>query len=179
MRKNNDKNNICFNIWKECEPQIRKLCSVRLGDFSNEEDKIISDIYSELCAALKDDRINTENCKSWIYSTANTKICEKSIQICEKIHNERAFSTDYMLKYEYNYVDDIINDENIEIIKKEIESELNESDLLLIKLKYEDNLEYSEIAEQLNLTEFEIKQQIYKLFQKIKMSAHEKINKLL
>lgn len=183
VKNKKDKNNIYLEIWKECEPQIRKLCSIRLADFPDEEDNIVSDVYSDFISAWSEGRLIAENCKSWLYSTANNKISEKRGLHCEKnnkeFDNECAVSTDYSLMYEYNYVDDIINDENIENIKNEIENELSESDLLIIKLRYEDSLQFSEIAKQLNSTEFEVKQHMYRLFNKIKRSAQEKIDKLL
>lgn len=171
-KKNTD---FCEKLWNQCEPQIRKLCLVKMADRPEEIDDIVSDTYLALCEAVNNGK-EFSNPTAWLYSTANNLISKNFRKLRTYRQKYKTLSdTEYELSYNFDFLDSMISDTNIEQIKNEIESELNDAEKDLLKMIYTDNLKMKEIANLLNTSVSAIKQKRYRLVKKIKQMAKEKI----
>lgn len=171
--KNTD---FCEQLWKQCEPKIRKLCNMKMADHPEEIDEIISDTYLTLCEAVSKGKVFS-NPPAWLYGTANNIIKQKFKELkLYKQKHKTISTTGYELMYDIDYLDAIITDDNIEQMKVEIESELSDSEKILLEFIYTDRLKTKEIAEILNISVSAAKQKRYRLVKKIKQMAREKIN---
>lgn len=166
----------CEQLWTKCEPKIRKLCNVKMADHPEEIEEIIADTYLTLCEAVNKGK-KFSNPSAWLYGTANNLIKQKfkELKIYKQKHKTIS-STGYELMYNIDYLDAIITDDNIEQMKAEIESELSDSEKMLLEFIFVDGLKTKEIAEILNITVSAVKQKRYRLVKKIKQMAKEKIN---
>lgn len=173
---NENKNtDFCKELWEQCEPQIRKLCNVKLKEYPDEIEEIITDTFIALCDAVNNGKDFT-NPSAWIYGTANNLIKQKFKQLKAYKQKHKTFSnTGYELAYNIDFLDAMISDDNIEQMKAEIEDELSQSEKTLLDFIYNDKLKTKEIAGILNISESAVKQKRYRLVKKIKRMAKDKI----
>lgn len=171
----NKNTNFCNELWEQCEPKIRKLCNVKMNGHPDEIDEIISDTYIALCDAVSKGKVFT-NPSAWLYGTANNLIKQKYKELkIYKEKNKTLSNAGYELAYNIDFLDAMISDDNIEQMKAEIETELSDSEKMLLDFIYTDNLKTKEIAGILNISESAVKQKRYRLVKKIKQMAKEKI----
>lgn len=166
----------CEQLWTECEPKIRKLCKIKMADHPEEIDEIISDTYLILCEAVSNGK-EFSNPAAWLYGTANNLIKKKFKEL--KVYKQKQKSVSpngHELMYDIDYLDILITDDNIDQMKAEIESQLNDSEKILLEFIYDDELKAKDIAKILNISASAVKQKKYRLVKKIKQLAKDKIN---
>lgn len=165
------------SLWKECEPNLRRICNYKLSSYSSEIDDVISDTYLALCNAISKG-LEIENPKAWLYGTLNNTIKLKYAELDRKKKRYvRLESVEHELFYNVDFDEKELSEETLNYIKDEIVSELSESEKTLLVLIYEKRLKLKEISIISGTTEAAIKQKHYRLKRKIKKIAKEKIKK--
>lgn len=177
----NDKecNEICRQLWDEHEQNIRKLCEFKFSGNPIEVDEIVSDTYLILCDTIKSN-VNISNPRAWLYGIVNNIVKCKYREL-KKRKEKQLFISELSVDLSYNIdlLDAMITDDDIEVLKEEIETELNEKEKELLKLVYEDKLTSKQIAKMKNSTEAAIKQRRFRLISRIKGMVKDKIKKFL
>ena len=167
---------LCEEPWYEYEPYLRKYCTNKLSGSVQEVDDVISQAFLILCKAVhKNSQIS--NPKAWLFGTVNNIIKDKYTEINELKNSEVSLES-YELPYEFDYIDKLIKDKDINAILDEIMDTLSEDEKKLISLFYEMGLSYKEIAQIYDSNEFAVKQRSYRLKKKIKKMARAKLEKL-
>lgn len=168
---------LCDDLWKQHEPQLRKLCEYKLSSYPSEIDEVISKTYLALCEAMSEEN-GINDPKAWLYKTLNRQIKRKYTEMNTiKKRYVSLESVEYELMYNIDFDEVKITDKIIEELSIEIHSELTDSEEFLIKLIYEKKLKFKQIGSILGVTESAVKQQHYRLKRKIKKLAKEKIKK--
>lgn len=182
MKKNQENNEkkLSEQIWKEYEPKIRKICEYKLTSYPDEIDEVVSQTFLALCIKLSEDKI--DNPKAWLYSTANNLI--KMTYEAQNRNKRKLISLDLVvadinqmhnLIYTKDFLDKELSNDQIDILKAQVEAELDYDELALLNLVNDKQLRYKEIAEMMNSTENAVKQRSYRLRGKIKEIAKEKV----
>lgn len=171
--EDNKNTKFCAELWEKYEPCIRRLCNVKLPDRPDDVNEIVSETYLALCEAVNKGKTFV-NPYAWLYSTANNLIKQKFIKLkIYRTKHQSISNTEIELKYNIDFLDLMISDDDIERMKDEIEKQLTESEKLLLQFVYVDKLKTKEIAKILNSTEAAVKQKRYRLVNKIKQMAKD------
>lgn len=161
----------CAAIWKQYEPYLRKICTVKLRNHPDEIDDIISEVFLALCKKVAESGY-PEKPKAWLYGTLNNFINGKYREIYkEKQNTVDITEKEYILPYGIDFVDEIDDDLLLEQIKNALEKELSEKEKILLRIIYEDELRMKEIALLYQTSESAVKQQHYRLCKHIRAIA--------
>ncbi len=164
-------------LWKEYEPNLRKICSYKLSGYPSEIDDVIGDTYLALCNAV-DKGVEIENPKAWLYGILNNMIKMKYTEINrKKKYCIRLENVENSLFYDIDFDAYELSDEILEDVKDNIFDELLESDKTLLTLIYDKKLKFKEISKILDISEVAVKQRHYRLKRKIKKIAKIELNK--
>lgn len=168
--------NYCENLWKEYEPNLRKICSYKLASCPSEIDDVISNTYLALCKSINKGEI-IDKPKAWLYATLNNFI---KLKYAEMDKRKRVFvpldAAEHELYYDVDFENVELDDDLIEQLRHEVLEELSVSDRTLYLLIYNKKLKFKNIAKILNSTESAIKQKHYRLKRKIKKIVRKKID---
>jgi len=174
-----DKSKICEELWKEIEPNLRRICRVKLASCPEEIEDVLAEVALILCSQYGEEKNSVENPKAWLYSVLNYTIIKKYKQLNRhREMNTRFYDCD-KLCYNVDFDDKLISELDIEALITEIENELNDREKTLIQCVCIKKQKYREIAEEYNTTEYAVKQKFYRLNKKIKKMANKKIEKIL
>lgn len=172
--KDKERNELCRQLWDEHEKSIRKLCEFKFSGNPDEVDDVVSETYLVLCNTVRRN-VKIKNPKAWLYGIVNNVIKTKYREIKTQRERQLVFSELTVdLSYNIDYLDAMISDDDIEIMRSEIESELDDKERELLDYVYEKHLTSKQIAEIRNSTETAIKQRRFRLIRKIKEMAKEK-----
>lgn len=172
-----DETKICTEIWDKYKSDLQNVCKVKLNNYPDEVDDVISDVFLALCEQIEKRGI-PENPKAWLYGTFRNILNSKYREIYKA--REKYVSIlehEYELPYAYDIhskdiLKKIYGDELLQFLK----TELNESEYRLMQYIYYDKLKMAEIAVLENSTEAAIKQRHYRLSNKLRWLA-KKIEK--
>ncbi|MDE6019583.1 MAG: sigma-70 family RNA polymerase sigma factor [Ruminococcus sp.] len=167
-----DETRICNEIWEAYKPRLQKLCMLKLSNYPDEVDDVISEVFLALCEQIEKRGI-PDKPKAWIYGTFNNILNSKYREIYkarEKYVN--LLDHEYKLPYLFDVhskdiLDRIYGDE----LQHFLRIELNENEYRLVQYIYYDKLKMSEIAALENSTEAAIKQRHYRLCNKLRWLA--------
>ena len=99
---------ICENLWNEYEPQLRKICRVKLRSCPDEVDDVMSEVSLALCKQIEKFG-KPEKPKQWLYATFNNIINLKYREIYkQKEKQENIENKDFELPFEQTEVFHII-----------------------------------------------------------------------
>ncbi|MCM1114955.1 MAG: sigma-70 family RNA polymerase sigma factor [Clostridium sp.] len=173
---NEEQTQICEELWNECEPQFRQICNYKLSNNRSEIEEVIADTYLALCRAYASNK-KPRKPKAWLMATFSNILKLKYIEISRNTKKILAAEESglHTLIYTVDFLDEAINDKDIEQLKKETLDELTDSERQLIDLIYEKNMKLKDIAKELGTTEPAIKQKHYRLKKKVKSIAKDKI----
>lgn len=168
---NNVQQEICVNLWNEYEPQLRKICRVKLRSCMDEVDDVMSEVSLALCKQIE--RFGQpEKPKQWLYATLNNIINLKYREIYkQKEKLESIESKDFELPFEQNGIEEKIEEIYNNEIRDKLQSFLSENEYLIIKYIYFDRLKMKEIADLIGSTEAAVKQKHYRICNKLRKSA--------
>lgn len=167
-------NDICNELWHTHESRIRTLCQYKFSNNIDEVDDIVAETYLVLCETVNSGA-KIENPRAWLYGIVNNIVKHKYRELNKRKEKQKFISDMTIdLSYDIDFLDEIISDEDIEKMKAEIESELNDSEKELLELVYEKKLTSKQIADMKGSTEAAIKQRRFRLINKIKMMVKEK-----
>ncbi len=152
---------------------VYRFCFSRIQN-EEEASEVTQDVFllfQEKCDELNDDKI-----RAWLFSVANNKIKEKSREIAER-EKRLIFGNIYSLKSEDEQTyelecDNILTDEEIEKMKSEIISSLNEKELELFMYVYSKHMKYARLAETLGVSEASLRTRVSRLNAKIKAKVY-------
>jgi RNA polymerase sigma-70 factor (ECF subfamily) len=134
---------------------------------------IVNNVFELFCK--KWNSLENKNYKSWLYETANNLL--KNFYKKQKRKKEKETYIDESiietLSYEQNFEN--INDDEIEKYKIEILEILTEKERQLFDMKYVKKLSRAQISEKLHIPENTVKQRLYRLREKIKNEAENKL----
>lgn len=83
---------ICENLWNEYEPQLRKICRVKLRSCPDEVDDVMSEVSLALCKQIEKFG-KPEKPKQWLYATFNNIINLKYRKYINKRKNKKTLKT--------------------------------------------------------------------------------------
>lgn len=168
---NNIQREICTKLWNEYEPQLRKICRVKLRSNPDEVDDVMSEVSLALCKQIENSG-QPEKPKQWLYATFNNIVNLKYREIYKhKEKQENIENKDFELPFEQNGIEDKIEEIYNHEIRDKLHSFLSEDEYLIIKYIYFDRLKMKEIADIINSTESAVKQKHYRICNKLRKAA--------
>lgn len=174
MRKNLKEIEIAEKIWQENESYIRKLCNYKLSSHPDFIDDCMQDVFLALITACRDEK-EIKNYRAWLTKVTVNKI--NDFYRDEKKKEEREISLEEEnLKassdFDYSYTEDI-NEKDLDAHLENILSSLTDREKELIEDFYQKNLSGREIAEKLEISETNLRQQIFRLKRKVTGKVRE------
>lgn len=169
---NPDETKICDEIWEKHKSRLQKLCMLKLNNYPDEVDDVISEVFLALCEQIEKSGV-PEKPKAWLYGTFNNILNTKYREIYKaKEKYVSLFGQEYKLPYTAeisgkDMLDKIYGDE----LDRFLKDELNENEYRLVRYIYYDKLKMSEIAALESTTEAAIKQKHYRLCNKLRWLA--------
>lgn len=164
----NIKNNICETLWLENEPELRRLCRIKMQSCPDDIDDVISEVFLALCRKVSEDSI-PENPKAWLYSVLNNMIKTNYRKIYSLQNKQTSLSDEqYELPYEYGGIEEKIDELYSNEIWKKLKDLLTDDEYQIIKNIHYDRLKMKEIAQMNNTTESAIKQKHYRICNKLR-----------
>lgn len=164
-----DETKICNEIWNKYKSRLQKICTIKLNNYPDEVDDVISEVFLALCEQIEKRGV-PRNPKAWLYSTFNNILNSKYREIYKaKEKYVSLLENEYKLPYAHvmhskDILAKIYGDELQEFLK----AELNENEYRLVQYIYYDKLKMAEIAVLENSTEAAIKQRHYRLCNKLR-----------
>lgn len=169
-------NNIqCTELWNKVEPDLRKMCKVKLQSSPNDIDDVISEAFLALCKRISENGW-PENPSAWLYGTVNNLIKLKHRKLQKE--KEKVISItdkEYEIPLDYDFTEQIEDNLMIEMLECDIEKQLSEQEKMLLRFIYIDKLKMKEIAKILHTTETAVKQKHYRLCRHICETVKKKI----
>ena len=168
---NTIENETCEELWNKYEPQLRKICRIKLRSCSDEVDDVISEVFLALCQKTDKDA-PPEKPKQWLYGTLNNLINLKYRELYKL--KEKQDSLDDMeveLPFEENGIEEKIEEIYNNEIKDKLQAFLSKDEYKIVKYIYFDKLKMKEIAVLLNSTESAVKQKHYRICNKLRKAA--------
>ena len=174
MRKNLKEIEIAEKIWQENESYIRKLCNYKLSSHPDFIDDCMQDVFLALITACRDEK-EIKNYRAWLTKVTVNKI--NDFYRDEKKKEEREISLEEEnLKassdFDYSYTEDI-NEKDLDAHLENILFSLTDREKELIEDFYQKNLSGREIAEKLEISETNLRQQIFRLKRKVTEKVRE------
>lgn len=170
---NADENRICNEIWDKYKSQLQNLCMVKLNNYPDEVDDVISEVFLALCEQIVKRGV-PEKPKAWLYGTFNNILNSKYREIYKAREKHISLlDQEYKLPCVWNANNNIINRIYEDELQQFLEDELNENEYRLVQYIYYDKLKMSEIAVLENSTEAAIKQRHYRLCNKLRWLANK------
>lgn len=167
-----DETKICNEIWDMYKSRLQRVCMIKLNNYPDEVDDVISDVFLALCEQIEKRGI-PEHPKAWLYATFKNILNTKYREIYKA--REKYVS---ILDNEYNlpYAGEISGKDMLDRIygnelDQLLKDELKESEYRLLQYIYYDKLKMAEIAVLENSTEAAIKQRHYRLCNKLRWLA--------
>ena len=161
---------ICENLWNEYEPQLRKICRVKLRSCPDEVDDVMSEVSLALCKQIEKFG-KPEKPKQWLYATFNN-IKNREIYK-QKEKQENIENKDFELPFEQNGIEEKIEEIYNNEIRDKLSTFLSNDECIIIKYIYFDRLKMKEIADIIGSTESAVKQKHYRICNKLRKSAKE------
>lgn len=165
-----EKRAYCERMWTEYEPSLRRTCKKRLSSNPDEIDDVVSEVYLAFCKNV-DRGVDFYNPRAWLYQTLSNKIKSEYTVINKKKEREvsydLAFPVISTLRYEVDYLDAMINDNDIDKLKLDVEAQLNDRELQLMDYVLCKKMKLRDVAKALCRTESAIKQRNYRLKDKV------------
>ena len=148
---------------------IYHLCFSRLKSEPEAEDvtQEVFLFFQKNCNKLEDNFI-----KAWLFSVADKKIKEENRRVAKR-EKELILKTVFNIQTSADILYEIeenskISDEELDEKKKSILASLNEKELELFHMIYTKNMEYTELAKALDVSEHAVRSRVYRLRLKIK-----------
>ncbi len=151
-------------IWLEHQSYIRKLCEYKLKSASDLIDDCMQEVFLALLRALMDSK-QIDYPKAYL-----TKVALNKINDIYKAEEKKKINT---VPFEESSVTEIIefeipvSDEEIDKYANEILTALTDSERKLIEDFYVKKLKQKDIANELNISENTLRQQVFRLKHKI------------
>lgn len=174
MKISEDK--FCTDLWYEYEPQLRKICETKMQSCPDDIDDIISETFLALCDKVSESG-PPEKVRAWLYGTLYHFINSKYRTIYRTERKSVALhAKEYILPYDWDIENDIVEACDAESTMKEINATLNEQERFLIQSVYGDGRKFKDVAEELNTTASAVKQKSYRVNIKVRKIASKKNN---
>ncbi|MBQ8504492.1 MAG: sigma-70 family RNA polymerase sigma factor [Clostridia bacterium] len=168
-------------VWSRNEERLQRAAAHRLYGHPHEIEEAISRTKLSLYEKMNDEtEIRLPD--QYVMGILNNII--KKIYAEIKRNKEKLVSIEedekesHVLAVGYDYEQEIfekhIDDSAIDAFKEDFLSQLSEKDRMVIKLHYEDNLSYRDIAEKMGVSVLAVKQRSYRVWKKAKKYAEEK-----
>lgn len=169
-----------FNeLWCDCEPYIRKLCSYKLNRMPQHIDDCVQEVFKALFEAMSNG-IVIEHPKAWLSRVANNKI--KDLYNKQKKEDEKIVPLTHEIIPEYTV--DFFDSDNSPLSEEEILSakqfvveQLVDSERQLLNERFVQKKSTAEIALIQNTTEENIRLKIFRLKKKTKNLIKDCIKK--
>lgn len=167
--------NLCTELWYECEPKLRKICQIKLQNNPDEIDDVIAETFFALCSKAEANEL-PDNTNAWLYGAFNNILNKKYREIYKEKENRADLSgKKYKLPFDRNFEKEMLDKLSAEELKIKLDKELKDDEKLLLELIFIDKMKLREIAVRLNSTEAAIKQKKFRLVRKIRKTAYKKI----
>ena len=160
-----------FNeLWDQWHAPIYKYCLHRLKDSEKANDCMQNTFYT-LYESLE--KLNTsEQIGSWLFRVANNYILKEFRNIKKEQLNVPydEIAEGMALTYEMNF-EAPITDEQLELLRGKLLSNINREDALLLRMMYDEQKSVAEIADALGITQSAVYKRNKVLSDKIKLLA--------
>lgn len=174
----NDNQKIVFELWREHEAYIRKLCTYKLKSLPDCIDDCIQEIFLDLSNTLNKGK-TIEYPRAWLAKVANNKI--KDIYTQANKENEK------LIPFESQNIDNTysgivydehfpVSDDEILVLKDKVIDMLDDKEKQLLCDKYVLKKNTNQIAKEYKTTENNIYQKLFRLKQKTKMLVVKVLN---
>lgn len=170
---NESQKQLCAELWERYEPQLRKVCNIKLAGPEEDKDEILSEVFLILCKKIDQDG-DIEYPQAWLYGTLNNLLKQKYTENKRSKVTYVAKYSDIDFPYEYDPLDEIFDRETLEELRDVLKKELTDEEKQLLYYIIYENKSYKEIALLTASNESSIKQRKYRLFNRIKKLATKK-----
>ena len=157
----------CTALWQAHEPDLRRLCRVKLQSRPHEVDDVIADVFAALCEQTEKEGL-PENPKAWLYGTLRNILKAKY----RRLHAQNERQTDLTAVAELPLDSSPLDAAEEEIYSAELRAHLQtllrDDEYRLLAAVHFDGLKMKEAAARLGLTEAAAKQKHYRICRKLK-----------
>lgn len=123
-------NDTVSDLWRENEENLRMICQVKMQNFENETDDIISETFLAFCEYTEKNGLPKKP-KAWLYSVLNNRINDKFRKIYRHKKNVVNLDNMYQIPYEVDFDEEILKDISIEKLKEKLLSQLSKEEIEL------------------------------------------------
>ncbi len=155
-------------LWIEHEAYIKKFCEYKLSSKPDYIDDCIQEVFLALINALKSEK-QIEHPKAWLTKVASNKIKDIYENEKKKNLNTVPFEDEYVKQstdFDYSFTEEI-SSEQVERNFKKIINSLTEKEKQLIEDFYIKKTKQKDLANQMNISENTLRQQVFRLKRKI------------
>jgi len=170
---NESQKQLCAELWERYEPQLRKVCNVKLLGPEEDREEILSEVFLVLCKKLDLDG-ELEHPQAWLYATLNNLIKQKYTEKNRLKVTYFSEHRDIGMPYEYDLSDEIFDREMLGELRDILKKELTDEEKQLLYYIIYENRTYKEIALLTASNENSVKQRKYRLINKLKKLAAKK-----
>lgn len=117
---NESQKQLCAELWERYEPQLRKVCNIKLAGPKEDKDEILSEVFLILCKKI-DQEGEIEYPQAWLYGTLNNLLKQKYTENSKSKVTYVAKYSDIGLPYEYDPLDEIFDRETLEELRDILE----------------------------------------------------------
>lgn len=168
------KDNLCAELWYECEPQLRKICQIKLQNYHDEIDDVIAETFLALCSKNDSGELPL-NTKAWLYGAFGNILNAKYKELYTERENQAdLLSKKRKLPFEVDFEKEMLDKLAFDDLKIKLEEKLKDEDKLLLELVFIDKMKLKDVAKRLDITESAVKQRKHRLIDKIKNIASNK-----
>lgn len=163
MIKNDEKMEICEELWIKYEPDVRRIANYKLMNHPQDAQEVVSATYLALCDAVEGGK-EILNYKGYLYGIVDHII--KTTYEDIKRNKARQISLEAVkdqLTYEQDFDRESIDEDEIIRQANEILSQLTPSELTLYTLFYKKNYDYKKIGKIMGIKPNVAKQRKYRL----------------
>lgn len=161
-------NEVCLRLWMENEPRLRKICGIKLSNYPDEIDDVLSELFLSFFKKVSDDGV-PEKPKGWLYATLNNQINLKYRQIYKLREKEKSlYDEEFELSFETDVISEKIDEIYEEEIKDKLKDLLSDDEYQIICSVHFDGLKMVEYARLHNTTESAVRQKHYRICRKLR-----------
>ena len=163
---------LCAELWKSYEPQLQKICNIKLSGAQEDGEEVLAETFLALCKKIGLGG-ELEYPQAWLYATLNNLIKQKYTERAKSSSTFADLLEHTDLPYECDMAEKVFDEDMLRKLKAILEKELTEDEKqLLVYIIYEKKA-YKEIAELTESSENIVKQRKFRLFNKIKKLAQK------
>lgn len=172
-----NQNLTCEELWGRLEPDIRKICKVKLSSHPDEVEDAVMDVFTVFWEA-QDSGKEIQNIDAWMFGVTNNIIKTKYSEINTRKKRLVSFEEkQYDLSYSMDMDEPNIPQSVIDEAAKEIMAKLTDEERYLVE-QVNKKVSYKKLSKKLGKSATSLKQKHYRAVRMLKLSVKDKMKEL-